>query len=212
LNAVARETLACAAVIGRYFSLPVLRAVTARPINELMESLDQGLAVGMIRRAGDSLSRFVFSRDCVRVAVYELLEPAQRRHWHLRLAEALDQASELGHASASERAEHALAALPEGDPCKAGRYCIEAAHAALSVHAYSEVARFLENARQALAWVEGGDARACAGRLSGQAAARVAASCASGDQRCAPSNPCPACRVTNMATAPLKLVSWVPNE
>jgi hypothetical protein len=159
LDDVARDTLTCAAVIGRSFGLPLLQAITGRDAVELMASLDEAVAREIVMPARDCPTQFVFAHDLVRDALYETLDPAQRRAWHLRVARALGARVALGEMPVADLAFHARAALPEGDLRATVRYCVEASDAAARVYAYADAARYLEHARQALDLMQDGSPR-----------------------------------------------------
>ena len=150
LDTRAHEVLICAAVIGRDFDLPLIQSITGRPLADLMASLDAAIEREIVLPARDSPTEFVFAHDLVRDALYETLDPQQRRDWHLRVVEALDARLPLGQVLVADLVFHARAALPEGDLRKTVHYCVEASNAAARVYAYPDAARYLQHARQTL--------------------------------------------------------------
>jgi len=170
LHAGTREVLTCAAVIGRSFGLPLLQAIAGQCPSELMASLDEAIASEVVKREPKSALDFTFTHDLLRAALYEALSPAQRRSWHLRIAQALEQRRGLCEAPIAELAYHAFCALPEGDLRKTVSFCIEAANAATRVHAMRDAAGFLQQAREALDLIDGASPRLRFGLLWRQAA------------------------------------------
>jgi DNA-binding winged helix-turn-helix (wHTH) protein len=146
----AREVLTCAAVIGRKFSLPLLQAILGRSAVDLVQSLDDAVERAVVRTAADSRTDFVFVHEMLRAALYDALGPAERRGWHVRAAQALEQRPTLARELVADRAYHVRSALPEGDLARAVDCCIAAADAAARDHAMSETAHHLQHARAAL--------------------------------------------------------------
>jgi DNA-binding winged helix-turn-helix (wHTH) protein len=151
----ARGVLSAAAVIGRSFELPLLQLVTGSDLGSLMSCLDEALATDVIVAAPDSVTAFGFGHELLRVALYDALTTAERRRWHTRIANALDERQRAGEAVApSDLAYHFHAALPESDARKTVEYCRAAATAAADGFASSDVARYLRHALEALGLVE----------------------------------------------------------
>jgi DNA-binding winged helix-turn-helix (wHTH) protein len=169
LDDAALSALTCAAVIGRSFGLPLLQAIMDRDAADLMSDLDQAIAREILMPARDSPTEFTFTHELLRAALYETLDPAQRRAWHVRVAQALDARMAHGDVLAADLAYHARAALPEGDLRKAVDHCVEASNAAARVYAYQDAARYLQHARQALDLIEGASPRLRFGLLWRQA-------------------------------------------
>lgn len=119
-----------------------------------MASLDAAVARAIVVPAHDVPTDFRFSHELLRAAVYEALDPADRRSCHLRVAQTLEPRVALGEVSAADLAFHARAALPDGDLRKTVDYCVAAADAAMRVCAIADAARCLEHARQALDLME----------------------------------------------------------
>ena len=151
LGSEARDVLVAACVIGRSFELPLLQAVTGRGWSALLASLDDAIAADIVVEAPESNTAFAFGHDLMRAVLYEDLSPAERRRWHVQIAQALEQRLELGHAAPpSELAFHLHAGLPESDLRKTVHYCRAAALAAAYVFANSDLIRYLQKAIEAL--------------------------------------------------------------
>jgi DNA-binding winged helix-turn-helix (wHTH) protein len=151
LDAEARGVLSAAAMIGSSFELALLRAVTGRTLSALMASLDSALAAEVVIAAPDSPTAFAFGHELYRAVLNDALAPAERRDWHARLADALDQRARAGKSiAASEVAHHLYASLPASDPEKVIHYCRLAADAAAASYAGDEVVRHMRHALSAL--------------------------------------------------------------
>ena len=150
LTDVQREDLAAAAVIGRSFSLAALQSVAARDLVGLITSLDRAVALEIVVAKAGSRTEFSFSHELLRCVLYEQLEPARRRSYHLRVVSALEQRKSFECVAASDLAYHARAALPLGDLRKTVSYCASASEAAANVFAFADGARYLRQARETL--------------------------------------------------------------
>ncbi|KQY46068.1 AAA family ATPase [Cellulomonas sp. Root137] len=78
-----------ASVLGTSFVIADLASLVGDPVGDCWRTLRHGLAAGVVRARGD---RLVFGHDLVRGALYNGLEPDQRRALHARAAWALRQA------------------------------------------------------------------------------------------------------------------------
>lgn len=81
-----------AAVLGRRFTLPMLGAVAYQCEEELAATLERLTASGLLVRRGEGPSReYAFRHALMQEAAYELLLRSQRREFHWRVAQALEQ-------------------------------------------------------------------------------------------------------------------------
>ncbi|WP_456826853.1 AAA family ATPase [Cellulomonas sp. P5_E12] len=78
-----------ASVLGTSFVMADLATLAGDPVADCWRTLRHGLAAGVVRARGD---RLVFGHDLVRGALYNGLEPDERRALHARAAWALRQA------------------------------------------------------------------------------------------------------------------------
>jgi predicted ATPase len=154
LSGEARAVLIDAAVLGLEFGLPLLAAVTERCPATLMDVLASACAADLVRPLAASSTEFRFKHGLLRAALYEELTPAERRARHVRTLLALEQRPSLVYLPCAELAYHAAAALPCGDLRKAVEYCEQAANVAERMHAFSDAARYLRDAREALDLIE----------------------------------------------------------
>ena len=167
LSAETREVLTAAAVIGRSFELPLLLATTdsgstpalrdgaTREPSALMASLDEAIAAEVVVASADSHTAFAFGHELLRAVLYDALPPGERRRWHLRVGEALEQRATHGEiAPPSELAYHFHAALPDCDPRKVVQHCRAAAVASGAAFANVDVVRYVRHALEALDLLE----------------------------------------------------------
>jgi DNA-binding winged helix-turn-helix (wHTH) protein len=159
LSEPARDTLTLAAAIGRKFSLTLLQAVTGHNLANLMSHLDEAIAKDLLKREHESSTEFSFTHELLRAALYDALSAADRRSLHLRMVRTLDERQTFADMPISDIAYHARCALPEGDLRKTVQYCIDAADAATRVYAFTDAARHLQHARDALDLIENASPR-----------------------------------------------------
>lgn len=160
LDQATGRVLSAAAVMGRSFELSRLQAVTEREPAELMASLDDALASGLLIAAPDSKTAFAFGHELQRAVLYDALSAPERRSWHLRIGSVLEKRRLAGEAvPPSELAYHAHAALPDIDARKTVDYCRQAAAASAAAYAGHDVVRYLRHALEALELVEGASVR-----------------------------------------------------
>ncbi|HTU61736.1 MAG TPA: AAA family ATPase, partial [Polyangiales bacterium] len=112
LDATARGLLSAAAVIGRSFELPLLQRICENEPSAIASLLDAAIEAEVVVAAPDSTTAFAFGHDLLRGALYDALPGAERRRWHIRIAEALERSVHEGaHVPPSELAYHLYAAL-----------------------------------------------------------------------------------------------------
>jgi eukaryotic-like serine/threonine-protein kinase len=155
LDAAARGLLSRAAVIGRRFDLPLLHTVSGGSVDDLMMSLDDALARGVVTAEAHGATAFAFAHELLRSALYDALPRRERRALHLIVAEALEQRALVGeNVPAADLAYHYRAALPASNPRRVVQHCREAAKQAAYVQSYSDAARYMGYAREALDLLE----------------------------------------------------------
>jgi DNA-binding winged helix-turn-helix (wHTH) protein len=148
LDALAREVLSAASVVGRSFDLGLLATVTHRSGEQLIEILEDAMTSHVIVAARESHTHFVFGHDLIRRVLYEDLPSISRVRLHQQVADALEARS--GAASSTEIAHHLLSALPSGDVEKAVAAAQRAVGAAARIGAYADACVFLRRALEAL--------------------------------------------------------------
>jgi DNA-binding SARP family transcriptional activator/tetratricopeptide (TPR) repeat protein len=144
LSEIAGELAGIAATIGREFTAPLLSRVSGVDDEVFVRGLDELWRRGLVRERGPNA--YDFSHGRIREAAYAALSPAQRRHHHLRVAEALEP--EASDAVSAQVAAHYDAA---GEPAKAVEWHVMAAAAAQRLHASADALRSLERALELVA-------------------------------------------------------------
>jgi DNA-binding NarL/FixJ family response regulator len=149
LSPAANQVLSVASVIGREFSLEVLRRVQARPDDELESALEEALDASMVeeRSAGAATITYRFTHAFFQQTLYDEILAPRRLRLHRQVAGALEEV----HARrleeyAAELAEQYAFSSDAADLAKAVAYGELAARRATEVFAYGEAARQLERA------------------------------------------------------------------
>ena len=142
LSDPAAELLGVAATIGREFTAQVLADAGDADEQVFVGGLDELWRRGLVRAHGPTA--YDFSHGKIREAAYLALSPAQRRHNHLRVAQALEsgRAADLD-AVAGQVAAHYQAAAAAGE---AVAWYVRAADAAQRLYASTDAVHFLERA------------------------------------------------------------------
>lgn len=153
LSAAGRRLLSVAAVIGREFSVEVvrrvLRSLCPLPSAELFSTLDEACAARVIAPATASRDRYAFSHALIRETLYEELPSAERVDLHRRVGEAM-AATSSGEANLSELAHHFFAAAAGGEVEPAIEYAVKAGARAAALLAFEDAAAHYELALEAL--------------------------------------------------------------
>lgn len=136
-----------AAVLGRRFTLPMLGAVAYQREEELAVTLERLTASGLLVTRGEGASReYVFRHALMQEAAYELLLRSQRREFHWRVAQALEQ--QFGPAMETEPETVAHHWTRADRPAAAAPWWLKAAQRAIAQAANVEAVR---HAREGLA-------------------------------------------------------------
>jgi hypothetical protein len=142
------QVLSIASVIGRDFSLDTLRAITSLDEELLVTALEEALHVGVLEeQSRPGVIRYRFAHAFFRQTLYEELIAPRRLRLHQQIGAALERqyAARLEE-HAAELAEHFAQSTDPDDLAKAVHYGELAARRALSVYAYGETVRHLEQA------------------------------------------------------------------
>jgi predicted ATPase len=141
--------LSIAAVIGREFRLEVLQKVAGLPDEVLVSTLEEAKKAAVVEeRIGVGATvNYRFAHAFFRQTLYEKIIAPRRIRLHQEVAKALEElhANRLEEHSV-ELAEHFSHSSDLSDLAKAVSYGEMAAHHAVSVYAYSEAVRLLEQA------------------------------------------------------------------
>jgi tetratricopeptide (TPR) repeat protein len=145
------QVLSVAAVMGREFRLDVLEKLASLPEEELFAALEeaQGRAIIEQRQLAGTLG-FRFNHAFFRTTLYEEIFAPRRIRLHQQVGSALEgvYARHLNE-HAAELAEHFSQSTETADLEKAVHYGELAAQRAMSVYAYSEAVRHLEQSLRA---------------------------------------------------------------
>jgi predicted ATPase len=114
--------LAVASGLGIDFELAPLTRVTALQTDEILDCLDEGAAMGIVRAVPNRLGHFQFTHALVRATIYDALAGTERIRLHRTIAEVLEdlyRADLDGHLS--ELAHHYVEAAPSDSAEKSDR-------------------------------------------------------------------------------------------
>jgi tetratricopeptide (TPR) repeat protein len=155
LRADVRETLEIAAIQGRDFDLTTLERVSGAGRPELLEHLDDALAVQLIEEAPAPAGSFRFAHGLIRETLYGDLTATRRARLHGAVGDALERAG----ASEAALAHHFVEAASVGDPGKALEHAERAGHEALAALAYERAADLFDAALAAMDMLDAPDDR-----------------------------------------------------
>src|SRR3984893_91083 len=142
------RVLSVASVIGRDFAVDVLQRVGGITEDELMSALEEAMRVSLIEdMKGGREARYRFTHAFFRQTLYEEMIAPRRLRMHNEVAKALEKHYEgRWQEHAAELAEHFSHSSREEDLKKAVKYGRLAAARAVSVNAYGEAVRYLDQA------------------------------------------------------------------
>ena len=151
LSSEANSVLSVAAVVGRDFRLDVLQKVAGLSEDDLFAALEEAQAAAVIeeRSAAGAGVSFRFAHAFFKQTLYEETFAPRRIRLHQQVGRALEEAytDRLGE-HAAELTEHFAQSTEREDLQKALSYGEMAAERAMSVYAYGEAIRLLEQALQ----------------------------------------------------------------
>ena len=136
------SALQVAAVIGRSFDDSLVAAVEDRPVFDVLDALEAGVASGLVERLDEARSGFVHA--VVQEAIYDRVGAGRRGQLHARVAEVLEEG---GRGDPAELARHFLAA---GNAVKGAGYSVDTARRAIDRLAYEDAVAHYRNALAAL--------------------------------------------------------------
>jgi DNA-binding CsgD family transcriptional regulator/tetratricopeptide (TPR) repeat protein len=152
------DLLELAAAAGSEFELDVVRRASGLAEPDLVSSLDEAAASGMIEELPSTGLAYRFTHELVRRALYDRLSGIRRAELHLRVGEALEAGREVTGRTLADLAHHFGAAGSFDSRGRGVQYNVLAARAAVSALAFEDAAAQL---RTALALgIAGDEARA----------------------------------------------------
>jgi tRNA A-37 threonylcarbamoyl transferase component Bud32/archaellum biogenesis ATPase FlaH len=148
LSADCNRLLSFASVIGREFALDILRRVANINEEVFVNALKEAVQMSVLEERSQLGSiRYRFTHAFFRQTMYEELIAPQRLKLHQQVARSLEtQYAKRLEEHAAELAEHFSHSTDPADLAKAVSYGEMAAQRAISVYAYGEVVRLLEQA------------------------------------------------------------------
>ena len=144
------RVLSVAAVMGRDFSLDVLRDVAGVPEEQLLSAIEEAMGVSLLQEHSEGRDvRYRFTHAYFRQTLYGEMIAPRRLRLHNDVAKALERhyGTRLEE-HAAELAEHFAHSSTEEDLRKAVHYGELAGQRAAGVYAHGEAARLLEQALQ----------------------------------------------------------------
>ena len=151
LSTEANSVLSIASVIGRDFRLDVLQKVAGLSEDDLFTALEEAQAAAVIeeRSGAGTAVGFRFAHAFFRQTLYEETFAPRRIRLHQQVGRALEEAyGNRLEEHAAELTEHFAQSTEHEDLQKALSYGEMAAERAMSVYAYGEAVRLLEQALQ----------------------------------------------------------------
>jgi class 3 adenylate cyclase len=153
------EVLERAALIGLTFDLDLLAAVTAKPLDAVLQAIEDAGRTAIVQEIGPS--RFSFSHAIVRSTLHDRLSATRRALGHRTVAESIEA---LGRPHHAELAHHWAEA---GDHDRAVTHLEAAAREALAALAYESAAERFTAVLDHVRSTRPGDAHALARALLG---------------------------------------------
>ncbi|HXA42688.1 MAG TPA: AAA family ATPase [Candidatus Solibacter sp.] len=148
LNAEDRESLAAAALIGRWFSFKLLQEVADSDADTLLDGIDKAEAAGLLVPSTEAgQARFSFAHELIRQTLVTGLSPARRQRIHLRIADALERMhSDNIDNRVAEIAHHLASAGEAAEAERTAGYLVRAGDRALGAAAFEDALRLYEQA------------------------------------------------------------------
>lgn len=146
LEAPSLALMQFAALVGNEFDIATIAdAVRSKPA-EALELLQAPLDLGLVRRVGQTLTRFIFDHETVREEIVELIGATQRGHLHQRLLEVFLARNSPAEQDVVTLAHHASFAAFVGDASLAVDLNLQAGDSALAHSAPSMARRHFDRA------------------------------------------------------------------
>jgi DNA-binding SARP family transcriptional activator len=143
LSPQAKQVLEAGAVLGRSFSLGLVRQTSGRRDLETMDALDELVARHLLE---EGTTGYWFRHEITRGAVYRQLSRGRRQMLHRRAGEALERLEPDNAAALAWHFERA------DEPARAARYALRAGQAAKAVFAHVEARAHYDKALELLQW------------------------------------------------------------
>ncbi len=139
LGSTTTEMLELAAIAGSEFELATLRRASGLAEGALLDAVDEAVRSGMIEEVPARGLAYRFAHELVRRALLDRPTAPRRAELHLRVAEALEQASPRGVSqNLADLAYHFTEAAPVGGTERAITYNLRAAESASAALAFDD--------------------------------------------------------------------------
>ena len=136
-----RQVLDLASVIGERFRAGTVAAATATAMatDELVELLDQAVALRLVRALEDPPDGYAFWHGLIQATLYDALPKARRAALHEAVGDALERTTDAAAGEGlAEIAHHYLEAASVRDPQRAIEYAERAGERAVAKYAYDQ--------------------------------------------------------------------------
>jgi DNA-binding SARP family transcriptional activator len=143
LSPRAKQVLEAGAVLGRSFSLGLVRQTSGRRDLETVDALDELVARHLLE---EGTTGYWFRHEIIRGAVYRQLSRGRRQMLHRRAGEALERLEPDNATALSWHFERA------DEPARAARHALRAGQAAKAVFAHVEARAHYDRALELLQW------------------------------------------------------------
>ncbi len=151
--------LAVAATIGDEFDLALLKQVTGRSDDELLDVMDRAAGAALVRESADAPGSYGFAHTLIRQCLQQEIGAARRSRLHRQVAEGLEViCGDQPHRRIGELAHHWVSATQPVDLDKAVRYLRLAGATALDDLAPEEAVTYFAQALELESQFEGPDA------------------------------------------------------
>ncbi len=182
LPPAACTALSIASVLGREFSLGLLRELSGTHADRGIDDLEAALVDGVIKDSLSAPGTYTFSHALVRETLYHDLPPAERLALHFATAECLKKKDVTASATIFQIAHHYFLAAPHKGAAKALEWALRAADKARGLFAYELAAEHYQHALQMLDLLTPDETKRCeilleladAERLAGKAGEAIA--------------------------------------
>lgn len=154
------QVLSEASVLGRTFTLALLRDITGLDQDTVVSRLDDAIAYGILEQT-ENLGTFQFTHAMIRSTLYEELPLSARLRLHRAAAVALESIPDSVPIHYSQIAQHYYVAAQGGDTIAAFRAARRAGHHARSILAFEEASKNYEMALDAAAMSSDDMSREC---------------------------------------------------
>ena len=150
LTPTTQRILADASVVGAEFDVGVIELLAEPAGADIVSTLEEAQAAGLLREVPDAVDRFSFSHALVREALRSGQSAAGCRRLHHRIGDALEALGGSSVTHPAELAHHFAESRDPDDADKALKYSLEAGDRAAETFAYKDAAGHFRRAQRLL--------------------------------------------------------------